>query len=261
MVPAPQQPSNKGPSSEPLPLPTRRPFPESTKSESSDLIDSKTISPYTDTTTRPTEEEKYEANALKSLGNAAMEKKDYPKAIDLSTKALAITPRVAGYLSNRAAAHHSSNNYAAADPKYEMAWIRLGRARLSLGDARGSIDAYTKGIEHEGHGGGEAIRKGLEAANKKLKQLEEDDSEDVPEIMQLYGKKSKYSTKPKEPGFFSKLLVSVCPKLELYNKLSKSMKGLPVYKRMPILVRTLTGEIIELFVRRVDSIEIVKRAI
>jgi tetratricopeptide (TPR) repeat protein len=185
-VPAPQEPSIKRPLSEPLPLSTRWPVQESKNPKSSDPIDSKPIRRYRDTTTEPTKTEKHEAEALKSLGNAEMGKKDYPKAIDLYTKALAITPGAAVYLSNRAAAHFSSKNYAAAcadaeaavaaDPKYAEAWVRLAAARLVLGDARGSVDAYTEGIEYEGHGGGEGTRKGLEAAKKKLKQLEEDDS-------------------------------------------------------------------------------------
>jgi tetratricopeptide (TPR) repeat protein/ubiquitin len=209
-VPAPQEPSIKGPLSEPLPLPTRRPVPESTKSKSSDPIDSKTIRPYRATTTGPTKAEKHEAEALKSLGNAAMGKKDYPKAIDLYTKALAITPGAAVYLSNRAAAHLSSKNYAAAcadaeaavaaDPKYAKAWVRLAVARLVLGDARGSVDAYTKAIEYEGHGGREATRKGLEAAKKKIKQLEEDDFEDDLETVKTGGRKLSWDSLENNPG-------------------------------------------------------------
>jgi tetratricopeptide (TPR) repeat protein len=295
-VPAPQEPSIKGPLSEPLPLSTRRPVPESTKSKYPDPIDSKTIRPYRETATGPTKAENNEAEALKSLGNAAMGKKDYPKAIDLYTKALAITPGAAVYLSNRAAAYLNSMNYAAAcadaeaavaaDPKYAKAWVRLALARLVLGDVRGSIDAYTKGIEHEGHGGSEATRKGLEAAKKKLKQLEEDDFEDDLETVQNGGRKlswdsskdrleedSELSTRPKKSGFLSRLFkVSVYPKLELCNPLSKSKKDReaeasstqptgPPYQRIPILVKTLVGKKIELSVYRTDSIGTVKRAI
>jgi ubiquitin len=373
--PAPQEPSIKEPLSEPLPLSRRRPVPES-KSKSSDPMDSKTIRPYRDTTTGPTKAEKHEAEALKSLGNAAMGKKDYLKAIELYTKALAITPGAAVYLSNRAAAHLSSKNYAAAcadaeaavaaDPKYAKAWVRLAVARLVLGDARGSVDAYTKGIEYEGHGGSEATKKGLEAAKKKLKQLEDDDFEDDLETVQTGGRKLSWdslennsggysdgrpsrfipaqqpgplvrrndhveyeghersdatrkgleaakklkqleendfeddrgkvqtggrklswdslenntdgdsdelSTRPKKSGLLSRLFkVRVYPKIELYNTLSKSKKDReaktsrtqptgPVYQRMPILVKTLTGKNIELSVYQTDSIRKVKRAI
>jgi tetratricopeptide (TPR) repeat protein len=130
-IPVLQEPSIKGPLSEPLPLSTRRPVPESTKSKIPDLIEAKTLRPYKDTATGPTKAEKYEAEALKSLGNAAMGMKDYPQAIDLYTKALTINPKAAVYLSNRAAAHLSSKNYVAAcadaeaavaaDPKYAKA--------------------------------------------------------------------------------------------------------------------------------------------
>jgi tetratricopeptide (TPR) repeat protein/ubiquitin len=354
-VPAPQEPSIKGPISEPLPLSTRRPVTESTTSKPSDPIDSSTIRPYRDNTTGPTNAEKHEAEALKSLGNAAMGKKDYPRAIDLYTKALAINPGAAVYLSNRAAAHLKLKNYAAAcadaeaavaaDPKYAKAWVRLAVARLALGDARGSVDAYTKGIEYEGHGGSEATRKGLETAKKKLKQLEEDDFEDDLETVQAGGRKLSWdslennpggdsdglpsrsipaqqlgplvhrndhaeyegherseamrnrleamkswphvtnfllngggdsdelSTRPAKPGLLSRLFkVSVCPKTQLYNTLSKSKKDReakasktqptgPVYQRMPILVETLTGKNIELSVYQIDSIGKVKRAI
>ncbi len=168
-VPAPQEPSIKGPLLEPLPLLTRRPVQESKNSKSSDLVDFKTIRPYTDTITAPTKAGEDEAEALKYLGNAAMEKKDFPKAIDLYTKALAIAPGAAVYLINRAAAYLSSKNYVAAcadaeaaitaDPKYAKTWVSLAAARLDLGDARGSVNAYTKGIEYEGYGGSKGIGK------------------------------------------------------------------------------------------------------
>lgn len=132
----------------------------------------------TSTTTNP------EAEALKSQGNAAMQRKDYPLAIDFYSKAIAITPLNPIYLSNRAAAYSASNKHSeaqtdaelavAADPKYTKAWSRLGLARFVLGDAKGSMEAYAKGIEYEGNGGSEAMKKGYKTAKEKVDEEESD---------------------------------------------------------------------------------------
>ncbi|KZF18853.1 hypothetical protein L228DRAFT_225345 [Xylona heveae TC161] len=121
-----------------------------------------------------------EADALKSKGNAAMQKKDYPGAIDAYTKALEISPLNPIYLSNRAAAYSASLQHelaksdaemaVAADPKYTKAWSRLGLAKFALGDAKGSMEAYQKGIEYEGSGGSEAMKRGYETAKKKVEE-------------------------------------------------------------------------------------------
>lgn len=133
------------------------------------------------------EEAKKEAEGLKSKGNAAMAQKDYPKAIDLYTQALAINPGNAIFLSNRAAAHSAAKDHESAradaeaavavDPKYTKAWSRLGLARFALGDVKGSMDAYKKGIEYEGNGGSDAMKKGYETAKKRVEELENEDAE------------------------------------------------------------------------------------
>ncbi|EFQ36429.1 tetratricopeptide [Colletotrichum graminicola] len=135
----------------------------------------------------PTEEEKKEAEALKSRGNAAMASKDYPSAISLYTQALALNPGNAVFLSNRAAAHSAAKDHESAkadaeaavaiDPAYTKAWSRLGLARFALGDAKGAMEAYGKGIEYEGSGGSEAMKKGFETAKRRVEemQLEEAD--------------------------------------------------------------------------------------
>jgi small glutamine-rich tetratricopeptide repeat-containing protein alpha len=125
-----------------------------------------------------------EAEALKSQGNAAMAKKEYASAIDFYTKALAITPLNPIYLSNRAAAYSASGKHTdaaadaemavATDPKYVKAWSRLGLAKFAMGDARGSMEAYQKGIEYEGGGGSEAMKRGLETAKAKVEELEKE---------------------------------------------------------------------------------------
>lgn len=123
-----------------------------------------------------------ESESFKSQGNAAMARKDHAGAITLYTRALAIAPTNPIYLSNRAAAYSASHKHAeacadaemavAADPKYTKAWSRLGLARFVLGDARGSMEAYGKGIEYEGSGGSEAMKKGFKTAKDKVEELE-----------------------------------------------------------------------------------------
>lgn len=140
-------------------------------------------------TAAPTEEQKKEADALKSRGNAAMATKDYASAIDLYTKALALTPGNAVYLSNRAAAHSAARDHESAradaeaavalDAKYTKAWSRLGLARFALGDARGAMEAYQKGIDAEGNGGSDAMRKGFETAKRRVDELEAEGSENA----------------------------------------------------------------------------------
>ncbi|OIW31687.1 tetratricopeptide-like protein [Coniochaeta ligniaria NRRL 30616] len=134
------------------------------------------------------DEQKKQAEALKSKGNAAMAQKDYPAAIDLYTQALALHPGNAVFLSNRAAAHSAARDHESAradaeaavavDPKYTKAWSRLGLARFALGDARGSMEAYQKGIEYEGNGGSEAMKKGFETARRRVEELESEEQED-----------------------------------------------------------------------------------
>jgi len=136
----------------------------------------------------PTEAQKKEAEGLKSQGNAAMAKKDYATAIDLYSKALAIVPGNPIFLSNRAAAYSASKDHESAradaeaaveaDPKYTKAWSRLGLARFALGDAKGSMEAYSKGIEFEGNGGSDAMKKGFETAKKRVAELEAGDDDD-----------------------------------------------------------------------------------
>jgi small glutamine-rich tetratricopeptide repeat-containing protein alpha len=122
--------------------------------------------------------QKAEAEKLKSQGNAAMSSKDYPTAIKQYTAAIAIDPQNAIYLSNRAAAYSASNQQDKAvadaqaavdiDPKYTKAWSRLGLAKYALGDNEGSMNAYAKGIEAEGNGGSDAMKKGYETARRRL---------------------------------------------------------------------------------------------
>lgn len=124
----------------------------------------------------PTEE----SEKLKGQGNSAFQKKDYAAAIDFYTKALEISPLNPIYLSNRAAAYSATQKHelakndaelaTVADPKYTKAWSRLGLTRFALGDAKGSMEAYAKGIEAEGNGGSEAMKKGYQTAKSRCEE-------------------------------------------------------------------------------------------
>lgn len=119
-----------------------------------------------------------EAEKLKGQGNVAMQAKEYAKAIELYTKAIDIAPTNAIYLSNRAAAYSGAGQHdlarndaemaTASDPKYTKAWSRLGLSRFALGDAKGSMEAYKQGIEAEGNGGSDAMKRGYETAKRRV---------------------------------------------------------------------------------------------
>lgn len=143
------------------------------KASSTETKDSSNA-PSTSTSTTP------ESETLKGKGNAAMQKKDYQSAVDSYTKALEIVPLNPIYLSNRAAAFSALNDHqkakndaemaTAADPSYTKAWSRLGLANFALGDAKASMEAYQKGIDAEGKGGSEAMKKGYETAKKRVEE-------------------------------------------------------------------------------------------
>jgi small glutamine-rich tetratricopeptide repeat-containing protein alpha len=147
---------------------------------------SSATAPPTTSASTPSEDQKKQAETLKSKGNAAMAQKDYPTAIDFYTQALALHPGNAIFLSNRAAAYSAARDHEAAradadaavavDPKYTKAWSRLGLARFALGDAKGSMEAYQKGIEHEGNGGSEAMKKGYETAKRRVDEIAADEA-------------------------------------------------------------------------------------
>lgn len=120
-----------------------------------------------------------------------MQQKDYKSAIDFYTRALGLAPSNPIYLSNRAAAYSATQQHAlarddaelavAADPKYTKAWSRLGLARFALGDAKGSMEAYKSGIDAEGNGGSDAMKKGYETAKRRHEEqggADDDDDED-----------------------------------------------------------------------------------
>lgn len=131
-----------------------------------------------------------ESEKLKGQGNAALARKDYPSAISLYSQALEINPGNVIYLSNRAAAFSASGDHDKAvtdaraavesDSTYVKGWSRLGLGLFALGDAKGAVDAYQKGIDAEGNGGSDAMRRALETAKKKLQESEPSET-NVPE--------------------------------------------------------------------------------
>ncbi|KAJ5113653.1 Small glutamine-rich tetratricopeptide repeat-containing protein 2 [Penicillium angulare] len=121
-----------------------------------------------------------ESDKFKSEGNALMSRKDYSGAIAQYTKALEIAPGNPIYLSNRAAAYSASSQHEKAaedaelavsvDSKYSKAWSRLGLARFDMGDYHAAKEAYEKGIEAEGNGGSDAMKRGLETSSRKIEE-------------------------------------------------------------------------------------------
>lgn len=85
---------------------------------------------------------KAKADELKVQGNRAMALKDYPEAIAKYTEAIGLDPSNVVYLSNRAAAHSSSQKHDKAvedaekaielDPNFSKAYSRLGLAKYAL---------------------------------------------------------------------------------------------------------------------------------
>ncbi|KAI9722790.1 MAG: hypothetical protein M1828_004486 [Chrysothrix sp. TS-e1954] len=121
-----------------------------------------------------------EAEQMKAAGNVAMQQKNYQEAIHQYTQAIERSPSNPIYLSNRAAAYSATQQHAlaaqdaelavASDPKYTKAWSRLGLARYALGDAKASMEAYKNGIDAEGNGGSDAMKKGYKTAKEKVEE-------------------------------------------------------------------------------------------
>lgn len=123
---------------------------------------------------------KAKADELKVQGNRAMALKDYTEAIAKYTEAISLDPTNVVYLSNRAAAHSSSQKHDKAvedaekaiklNPNFSKAYSRLGLAKYALGDAKAAMEAYKKGLEVEGETKSDAMRKGYETAKKRVEE-------------------------------------------------------------------------------------------
>ncbi|KAG6830634.1 hypothetical protein H0H92_015726 [Tricholoma furcatifolium] len=110
-----------------------------------------------------------DANSLKDLGNKAFAAKDYDKAIDLFTQAIAIDPTNHVLFSNRSAAKAGKKDYDAAladaeetvklNPSWGKGWARKGAALHGARRYDEAIAAYQSGLAVEDS---PVLRKGLQ---------------------------------------------------------------------------------------------------
>ncbi|RDB20543.1 Heat shock protein sti1 [Hypsizygus marmoreus] len=110
-----------------------------------------------------------QANALKDLGNKAFAAKDYDKAIDLFSQAIAIDPKNHVFFSNRSAAKAGKKDWDGAladadecvklNPTWGKGWARKGAALHGGRQYDAAIEAYQSGLAIEDS---PAIRKGLQ---------------------------------------------------------------------------------------------------
>ncbi|KAI0032501.1 hypothetical protein K488DRAFT_49817 [Vararia minispora EC-137] len=125
----------------------------------------------------PTEEDKATAEKLKQDGNGLMTRKDYDKAIDAYTAAIAKDPTNPIYFSNRAAAYSSKQDHlsAIADAEraialnsgFAKAYSRLGHAHYCIGDYPAAADAYRRGLEIEPSNA--SMKNGLANAEERVR--------------------------------------------------------------------------------------------
>uniref|UniRef100_A0A3B3ZAY4 Small glutamine-rich tetratricopeptide repeat-containing protein alpha n=1 Tax=Periophthalmus magnuspinnatus TaxID=409849 RepID=A0A3B3ZAY4_9GOBI len=103
------------------------------------------------------DEQRAEAEALKSEGNEQMKVENYSAAVEFYSQAIALNPQNAVYYCNRAAALSKLGNYAGAvqdceqainiDPKYSKAYGRMGLALASLNKHTEAVGYYKKALE------------------------------------------------------------------------------------------------------------------
>jgi len=103
------------------------------------------------------EDERAEAERLKTDGNDQMKVENFGAAVEFYSKAIAINPQNAVYYCNRAAAYSKLGNYAGAvqdceqaisiDPNYSKAYGRMGLALASLNKHTEAATFYKKALE------------------------------------------------------------------------------------------------------------------
>lgn len=148
----------------------------------------------TPTPAGPSTTDKAEAEKLKQLGNQYMTSKKFTDAIDAYTKAIAFDPKNPVYYSNRAAAHSSNSDHAAAvtdaekaievDPAFVKSYHRLGHAHYALGEYSDAAAAFKRGLDLEPSNAN--LRTGYEAAKQRAPP-ETDEDEDVPAMRSAPG--------------------------------------------------------------------------
>jgi len=127
-------------------------------------------------TTGPSAADKEKAEKHKQEGNNLMAAKEYQKAVDAYTEAIALDPNNPVYYSNRAAAWSSMGDHAVAvddaemaiavDPKFVKAYSRLGHAHFILGDYEAAKSAFERGLVLEPNNSN--LKVGLTNATTKL---------------------------------------------------------------------------------------------
>lgn len=126
-----------------------------------------------------------DANALKDLGNKAFAAKEYDKAIDLFTQAIALDAKNHVLYSNRSAAHAGKRNWTQAlqdaeqcvsiNPSWSKGYARKGAALHGARKYDEAIAAYEAGLKLEDS---PALRKGLkEVQDAKAADSAEDGAE------------------------------------------------------------------------------------
>ncbi|KAM7409411.1 hypothetical protein PAMA_001071 [Pampus argenteus] len=103
------------------------------------------------------EDDRAEAERLKTDGNDQMKVENFGAAVEFYSKAIAINPQNAVYYCNRAAAYSKLGNYAGAvqdceqaisiDPNYSKAYGRMGLALASLNKHTEAATFYKKALE------------------------------------------------------------------------------------------------------------------
>ncbi|GAA6217400.1 small glutamine-rich tetratricopeptide repeat-containing protein alpha-like [Lates japonicus] len=103
------------------------------------------------------EEQRAEAERLKTDGNDQMKVENFGAAVEFYSKAIALNPQNAVYYCNRAAAYSKLGNYAGAvqdceqaisiDPNYSKAYGRMGLALASLNKHTEAASYYKKALE------------------------------------------------------------------------------------------------------------------
>ncbi|KIX06287.1 uncharacterized protein Z518_04262 [Rhinocladiella mackenziei CBS 650.93] len=127
---------------------------------------------------------KADPEACKAAGNKFFKTKDYERAIVEYTKAVDAEPSNPTYLSNRAAAYISANQYSQAlsdslqasrlDPNNDKILHRLARIYTSLGRPQDALDTYAK-IPNASATDTAAARKALQSIEMAEKQINSED--------------------------------------------------------------------------------------
>ncbi|KAJ7929167.1 activator of Hsp70 and Hsp90 chaperone [Mycena leptocephala] len=158
------------------------------------------------------------ANELKDLGNKAFAAKDYDKAIDLFTQAIAVDPKNHVLFSNRSAAHAGKKEWADAltdaeqcvlvNPSWSKGYARKGAALHGARRYDEAISAYEEGLTLEDS---PALRKGLKEV-QDAKAI--DDKEELGGFAKMFSDPNlfgKLAANPRtqkhlaDPGFVQKL--------------------------------------------------------